>query len=398
VKYVVCADITNKERGVLSFEFQSTKATLVSPGSSAKLGELAKGFNCRSVLIVTDKGVEKAGLLSAALNGFAAQGIAVSIFSDVQADPPVSVIEQAVECAVANKADGVVGLGGGSSMDVAKLVALLALGKEKLEDIYGVGMVKGPRLPLILVPTTAGTGSEVTPISIVTTGAGEKKGVVSPVLLPDWAVLDADLTLGLPAAVTAATGVDAMVHAIEAFTSKRLKNPVSDCLAKEALSLLSQNIHEACRNGSNREARQNMLLGAMLAGMAFANAPVAAVHALAYPVGARFHVPHGLSNSLVLPEVIRFNVKSAEAHYAALAEIIVPGVIGTSAVKADALVRRLVALPDELGLHTRLSQVGIAKEDLPLLAEDAMKQTRLLINNPREVLYEDALAIYSEVL
>jgi alcohol dehydrogenase class IV len=391
-------DGIKKERSVLSFEFQSTRATLVSPGSSAKLGELAKGLHCRSVLIVTDKGVEKAGLLSAALGGFAAQGIAVAIFSDVQADPPVSVIQQAVDCAKENKVDCVVGLGGGSSMDVAKLVALLALGKEKLDEIYGVGMVKGPRLPLILVPTTAGTGSEVTPISIVTTGAGEKKGVVSPVLLPDWAVLDADLTLGLPSVVTAATGVDAMVHAIEAFTSKRLKNPVSDCLAREALSLLSRNIHEACRNGGNREARQNMLLGAMLAGMAFANAPVAAVHALAYPVGARFHVPHGLSNSLVLPEVIRFNVKAAEEQYASLADIIVPGVTGSAAVKADALVRRLADLPRELGLQTRLSEMGIAKADLPLLAEDAMKQTRLLVNNPREILYDDALAIYSEVL
>jgi alcohol dehydrogenase class IV len=189
-------------------------------------------------------------------------------------------------------------------MDVAKLVALLAHGTEKLDEVYGVGVAKGPRLPLILVPTTAGTGSEVTPISIVTTGEGEKKGVVSPVLLPDIAVLDAELTLGLPAAVTAATGIDAMVHAIEAYTSKRLKNPVSDCLAREALRLLSLNIHEACSDGSNCEARQGMLLGAMLAGLAFANAPVAGVHALAYPVGARFHVPHGLSNSLVLPAVM----------------------------------------------------------------------------------------------
>jgi alcohol dehydrogenase class IV len=333
-----------------------------------------------------------------ALKGFAEQGIAVSIFSDVQADPADSVVQAAVDAAVQNKVDGVVGLGGGSSMDVAKLVALLAAGKETLGQIYGVGMAKGPRLPLILAPTTAGTGSEVTPISIVTTGEGEKKGVVSPVILPDWAVLDADLTLGLPAVVTAATGIDAMVHAIEAFTSKRLKNPLSDCLAREALSLLSANIHEACRNGSNRIARQNMLIGAMHAGMAFANAPVAGVHALAYPVGARFHVPHGLSNSLVLPEVLRFNIREAEEQYAQLAEIVIPGVTGSAANKAEALVLRLSALPMELGLQTRLSEVGIAESDLPQLAEDAMKQTRLLINSPREIKYDDALDIYSRVL
>ncbi len=171
---------------------------------------------------------------------------------------------------------------------------MLAAGDTRLEDIRGVDKVRGARLPLVLVPTTAGTGSEVTPIAIVTTGENMKQGVVSPVLLPDVALLDADLTLGLPAPVTAATGIDAMVHAIEAYTSKRLKNPLSDTLAREALRLLSANIRRACRTPADREARQAMLVGACMAGMAFANAPVAAVHALAYPVGARFHVPHGL--------------------------------------------------------------------------------------------------------
>ena len=381
-----------------TFEFQSPRSSLVGPGASARLGELAKGLGCRSVLIVTDAGVEKAGLLKAAQDGLRTAGIAYAVYNGVQADPAEAVVLDAVAAAMAINADGVIGLGGGSSLDVAKLVALLAKGQEKLADIYGVGNAKGPRLPLLLAPTTAGTGSEVTAISIVTTGEGEKKGVVSPVLVPDWAVLDADLTLGLPAHVTAATGIDAMVHAIEAFTSKRLKNPVSDCLAREALSLLSKNIHEVCRNGSNREARQNMLLGAMLAGMAFANAPVAGVHALAYPVGARFHVPHGLSNSLVLPAVLRFNSHAASEQYAQLADIIIPGVKGTTEEKSQLLVTRLAALPVELGLQTRLGDVGITKDDLAMLAEDAMKQTRLLINNPREIAYEHALAIYEEVL
>jgi alcohol dehydrogenase class IV len=283
-------------------------------------------------------------------------------------------------------------------MDVAKLVALLAVGREKLADIYGVNIAKGPRLPLVLAPTTAGTGSEVTPISIVTTGEGEKKGVVSPVLLPDWAVLDAELTLGLPPAVTAATGIDAMVHAIEAYTSKRLKNPLSDALAREALRLLGANIHEVCRNGTNREARHNMLLGSMLAGMAFANAPVAAVHALAYPVGARFHVPHGLSNSLVLPQVIQFNASSAEERYGELASILTPQATGGASDRTKALVKMLSNLPAELGLPTRLRDVGIARKDVAMLAEDAMKQTRLLVNNPRDVTHADALSIYEASL
>ncbi|MES2599632.1 MAG: iron-containing alcohol dehydrogenase [Pseudomonadota bacterium] len=381
-----------------SFVFQSTKSILVEPGSSSRIGELVRSLGCTSVLLVSDPGVKGAGLLRAGLQGLEQQGVAVTLFTDVQADPPVHVIDAAVKIAVDAKVDGVVSIGGGSSMDVAKLVALLAVGQEKLDDIYGVGMVKGRRLPLVLVPTTAGTGSEVTPISIVTTGEGEKKGVVSPVLLPDWAVLDAELTLGLPSAVTAATGIDAMVHAIEAYTSKRLKNPLSDALARDALRLLGGNIHEACRNGTNREARHNMLLGSMLAGMAFANAPVAAVHALAYPVGARFHVPHGLSNSLVLPQVIRFNASSAEQYYSELAAILTPNAKGNSTDRTMALVEMLSMLPADLGLPTRLRDVGIAETDLGLLADDAMKQTRLLINNPREVVRDDALAIYGASL
>lgn len=380
------------------FVFQSTKSIMVEPGCSSRIGELVKDLGCKSVLLVTDAGVKSAGLLQAGLHGLEQQGVAVTLFSDVEADPPVHVIEAAVELAVGAKVDGVVSIGGGSSMDVAKLVALLAVGRETLADIYGVGMAKGPRLPLVLAPTTAGTGSEVTPISIVTTGEGEKKGVVSPVLLPDWAVLDAELTLGLPRAVTAATGIDAMVHAIEAYTSKRLKNPLSDALARESLRLLGTNIHEVCRNGTNREARHNMLLGSMLAGMAFANAPVAAVHALAYPVGARFHVPHGLSNSLVLPQVIQFNASSAEAHYGELAAILTPQATGGAPDRTRALVKMLSNLPIELGLPTRLRDVGIGQKDVAMLAEDAMKQTRLLVNNPREVTHADVLAIYEASL
>jgi alcohol dehydrogenase class IV len=264
---------------------------------------------------------------------------------------------------------------------------------EKLADVYGVGLVKGRRAPLILAPTTAGTGSEVTPIAIVTTGESEKKGVVAPQLLPDWAVLDAELTLGLPRSVTAATGVDAMVHAIEAFTSARLKNPVSDCLAREALRLLGGAIRTVCDTPGDMQARADMLLGSLLAGMAFTNAPVAAVHALAYPLGGHFHVPHGLSNCLVLPEVLNFNMPAAEPLYAELAPIVFPGTSG-----GQALVDGFRALAPQIGLQTRLSEVGVSHNHIPMLAEDAMKQQRLLVNNPREVTLADATAIYTACL
>lgn len=380
------------------FQFQSTKSALIEPGSSRRLGELARGLGVRSLLIVTDKGIEQAGLLRGTLEGLEDEGIPVTLFTEVEADPPEDVIHAAVDIATTYQIDGVIGFGGGSSMDVAKLVALLATGSERLQDVYGVGNARGPRLPLILVPTTAGTGSEVTPISIVTTGDKEKKGVASPVLLPDWAVLDADLTLGLPAHVTAATGIDSMVHAIEAMTSKRLKNPISDCLAREALHRLGRNIREVCEDGRQQEARQEMLLGAMLAGMAFANAPVGGVHALAYPIGARFHVPHGLSNSLVLPRVLEYNSSAAQSVYAEIADILVPGTSGDDQARVRALIEYLRELPETLGLPTRLSEVGISQGDVPQLASDAMLQTRLLINNPRDISEDDALTIYREVL
>jgi alcohol dehydrogenase class IV len=279
---------------------------------------------------------------------------------------------------------------------VAKLVALLSRSGEALGDIYGVGLAKGPRLPLLLAPTTAGTGSEVTPISIVTTGAHEKKGVVSPAMLPDIALLDPELTLGLPPHVTAATGVDAMVHAIEAFTSTSANNnPVSRALACEALRLLGRNIRSAVHDGSDIEARSAMLLGSMLAGQAFANSPVAAVHALAYPIGGHFGIPHGLSNALVLPYVMRFNAPACTESYAELAPHVFPELArATGAQGAQAFIDRLAELAGDIGLQPRLRDVGIPKDAVAMMAEDAMKQTRLLVNNPRPVTLEDARAIY----
>ena len=382
----------------MQFDFHSTRSILVQRGGSVQLAKMTQDQGARKVLIVTDPGVLAAGLLEKALPQFKKLNIPVHIFSDVRADPPVEVIKAAVQVAQENQIDCVVGFGGGSSMDVAKLVALLSLGNEQLADIYGIGNVKGPRLPLILVPTTAGTGSEATKSSVVTVSEREKKGVLSPYLLPDVALLDAELTLGLPAHVTAATGIDAMVHAIEAFTTRHLKNPMADCLAKEALRLLSNNLHRAVMAGGDIEARENMLLGACLGGMAFTNAPVAGVHALAYPIGARFHVPHGLSNSLVLAPVMRFNLDVAHAMYAELGQIIKPGLRGTTMDQSAQLVDYLAAFAGELGLPTRLRDVGITDADIDQLATDAMLQTRLLMNSPREITFDDAVSLYREAL
>lgn len=376
-----------------AFTFNTTRSLVCEPGAAARLGEFAQNLGIRRPFIVTDPGVAGAGLVQPVADAFEADGLSSAVFRDVQADPPESIVEQALAAARAHRCDGVIGLGGGSAMDTAKLVALLADSEQSLKDVYGVGNARGARLPLIQVPTTAGTGSEVTPIAIVTTGETTKMGVVAPQLLPDLAVLDANLTLGLPAAVTAATGIDAMVHAIEAYTSKLRKNPYSDMLAREALRLLSANIESAVHNGDDVDARSNMLLGAMLAGQAFANAPVAAVHALAYPIGGIFHIPHGLSNALVLPHVMRFNLEAAQREYSELAPLIM-GDAARCAEPGAALIEHLAALSARVTLPCRLRDVEIPEDALERMAADAMLQQRLLVNNPREVTEADALAIY----
>jgi alcohol dehydrogenase class IV len=378
------------------FTFNTVRSVVFGEGVAARIGAIAAERGWRRALLVTDPSLVRLGLIAPSLDSLRAAGVGVEVYSDVQADPPEAVVREATQAGVAMGADAVIGLGGGSSLDVAKLVALLALGREDMPAIYGVGNAKGPRLPLMLVPTTAGTGSEVTPIAIVTTGASEKMGVVSPVLLPDVALLDPELTLGLPPAVTAATGIDAMVHAIEAYASASANNnPVSRALACEALRLMGGAIETAVHDGANRQARSDMLLGSMLAGQAFANSPVAAVHALAYPIGGHFHVPHGLSNALVLPYVLRFNAETAGQAYADIAPIVFPELaeIGTQA-RGTAFADGLAALSKRCGLQPRLRDVGIPEDALELLATDAMKQTRLLVNNPRPVTFADALAIY----
>ncbi|MBL1405501.1 MAG: alcohol dehydrogenase [Hyphomicrobiales bacterium] len=382
-----------------AFQFQTTSSILCEVGATAKIGELMAKMGCKKVAFVTDAMILKLGLADAALEGIKSAGLDLHLIDDVVPDPPVSMILTAVEEAKAAGVDGVVSVGGGSSLDTAKLIAVLTGSTQPIEEMYGVGLVTGSRLPLVLAPTTAGTGSEVTPISIVTTGTNEKKGVVSPQLIPDWAILDAELTVGLPAHITAATGIDAMVHAIEAYTSKFKKNVVSDCLAREALRLLGANIHTACKNGEDRDARSNMLLGSMLAGMAFANSPVAAVHALAYPLGGHFHVPHGLSNALVLPYVLEFNMESAAEQYAEIGPIIFPELAGKSVAEiGKGMVEGFKAMGPALGMQSKLAEVGVNHNNLPMLAEDAMKQTRLLVNNPREMTYEAALNIYTQAL
>src|SRR6056300_387592 len=377
---------------MVNFQFRTAPRVVCEPGAAAKLGVYLSELGITKPLLITDPGLMSINLVPPLIEAMKQAGLDCVVFDGVAEDPPESVVYAAVELGA--KCDGVIAIGGGSSMDVAKVAAALLGGAQDLPEMYGVDQVKGARLPLVLVPTTAGTGSEVTPVAVITTGETTKAGVSSGVLLPDIAVLDVDLTLGLPARISAMTGIDAMVHAIEAFTSRIKKNPMSDMLAKESLRMMVEALPKVLRNGQDRAARSAMLLGAHLAGQAFANAPVAAVHALAYPVGGHFHIPHGLSNSLVLPAVLRFNEQEASHWYAELYDCLNAGSQSSVAERSQAFIALMEGMIADSGLPATLKDAGIPEAFLPTLAEDAMLQQRLLINNPREVTFDDALAIY----
>ena len=377
-----------------AYEFIYGPRLIAGAGSARRLGEVLPSGRC---LFVTDEIVRSLGLADGALEGLEAAGIEAIVFDKVEQDPSLETLMASV--AVGQGCSSVVGFGGGSPMDVAKLAAYLIGSGDPLDSIWGVGKAAGVGLPLALVPTTAGTGSEATAVSVITVGGSVKNAVNSPPLLARWAFLDPDLTIGLPRHVTAATGIDAMVHAIEAYTTAHRKNPLSDLLAREALRLLSANLLTACDQPQNKDARASMLLGAHLAGVAFNNAPVAGVHALAYPLGGHFHVPHGLSNSLVLTHVLGHNMPAAMPLYAELGCVLDPRLetVGSQA-QAQAFVERLAELSRATGLPQRLSDVGIGPEHLDLLAAEAMKQQRLLVNNPCPINEDDARRLYEAAL
>ena len=381
-----------------SFQFNTTPGLRFGAEESKNTAlEVTRKLG-KNILFVTDPGLVKLGLIDdtlAALRSYSE----VLVFDSVEADPSLKTLMKCVEVGSEFKATGVIGFGGGSSMDTAKLTALLIGSGEDIHEAWGVANAKGPRLPLALYPTTSGTGSEVTPISIITQDDLEKKGVSSPLILPDLAILDPLLTIGLPPHITAATGVDAMVHAIESYASKSANNNlISKILAKEALRLLGGSIEIAVSNGNDLEARSNMLLGSMLAGSSFGNSPVAGVHALAYPIGGTYHIPHGLSNAIVLPYVLRFNIKDQNAAqlYSEIAPIIFPEMENSTSAQdvSTKFIENLSKLSLNLGLEQRLRDVGIPENACESMAKDAMKQTRLLINNPKEITENDAYDIY----
>ena len=383
------------------FNFHSTASLIFGNETAVNSSDQIVNLLGKNIFVITDEGLTELGLYDKTIKKLQSYSN-INIFNKVESDPSKSTLLKAFDEATAFKSTGVLGFGGGSSMDVAKLISLLLGSNQNIDTIWGVNNAKGPRIPLVLIPTTAGTGSEVTPISIITMDDKEKKGVSSKLILPDLAILDPSLTINLPPNITASTGIDAMVHAIEAYTSiNPNNNPISKMLSIEALKFLGSSIKTAVFEGHNINARSNMLFGSMLAGKAFANSPVAAVHALAYPIGGLFNISHGLSNSLVLPSVMKFNSinKETKKNYANLAPFVFKDldISKSDEIVCNNFIDSLESLSKELKLPYRLRDLEIPEEACQLMASEAMKQTRLLVNNPRKIEESDAFNIYKSV-
>lgn len=379
--------------------FSTTPRIVMGPGSVKTIGAEVKALGIKRVLIVTDKGVIAAGLMKPIEESLKASKIKYAVFDGVQPDPRYEIVADCVLAARNSHAQMLIGLGGGSPMDITKTSAVMLTNKGPIGAYFGINLIPKRGLPTILIPTTAGTGSEVTPIAILSDeGEKLKKGIVSPYLYPAIGILDAELTAALPPHVTAATGMDALIHAIEAYTSVNA-TAITDMYCVKAIELIYGNIRTAYAKGDNLDARTAMMEGAMLAGIGFANAGVTAVHAFAYPIGAEFHIPHGIANTLMLPHVIRFNVLGNLEKFARLAK---PFGILADGLDALAVVDRVIAaidrLVDDLGVPRHLADFGIKEKDIEMLADGVMKVTRLLANNPRSLTVEDARRIYKAAL
>lgn len=361
-------------------------------GCATRCAEHLAQKGLRSILLVTSSPV--LSTLDPFKQSLEAGGARVTVYGNVNAEPTISVFHEVLALAKSLELDAVIGAGGGSAMDVAKLVAALARGDQRIEDVFGINLLAGRDIFLVCLPTTSGTGSEVSPNAILLDERDQlKKGVISPHLVADAAYVDPLLTLSVPAAVTAATGLDALVHCIEAYANK-FAHPVVDLYALDGVRLIGANLERAVRNGHDVEAREKMALGSLFGGMCLGPVNTAAVHALAYPLGGEFHVAHGVSNAVLLPHVLRLNLSAATERYAAIAEALGVG-RGTSPMETALHgVERLAELSRQCGVPQHLSELGVPLDAIPRMAKAAMTVTRLLKNNPRELTERDAMDIY----
>ncbi len=347
------------------------------------------------VLLVTDLGVVQAGLVSPVEESLKSYSIDYVLYDAVEPEPPAGVIDRGAEIFKSEGCSIVLGIGGGSSLDVAKGVSILVTNGGRILDYCGIDCVPQKGVPLVLMPTTAGTGSEVTRVLVMTDEEQNVKNVVfTPHALADVAIVDPALTLSMPPHITADTGMDAMVHAIETYVSMNA-TVFSDVLAERAIKLIARYLPVAWAKGANLEARYQMSVSATIAGLAFGSGGLGAVHALAYPLGTEFHLTHGRTNAIMLPHIMQYNLSGSPAKYARIAQLLGQAIEGYSPFEAAGLaVDAIKELLDTISVSCRLSDYGISIEDLPMLVDGGMKQARLFELNPRDLTKKDVKLIY----
>ncbi|MDT8858908.1 iron-containing alcohol dehydrogenase [Alkalihalobacillus sp. MEB130] len=381
-------------------QFQTAKRIVLGDGVIKNIGDQLGMFEgTKHVLLVTSPSVIRNKHIEVIGEQLDQLSISYQVINDITPEPTVEQIESIQEQLSEESFDLMIGIGGGSVLDATKLFSVLQTNKIPLKEMIGIEKVPQKGIPMILIPTTSGTGSEVTPNSIVTIPEEELKvGIVSRHFLPDLVLLDPSLTITLPKKVTAATGMDAFTHAFESFISNKA-NPISDMYALESMRLISGSVIQAYEDGSNLQARQDMLLGSVYGGMALTSAGTAAVHALAYPLGGKFHIAHGEANSMLLPHVTQFNLDHIEDRMATIARTI--GIADQTVSAHDAanrLIEQIVEWTKALNIPQDLKEFGVKKEDVPALAEAASKVTRLMNNNPKKATVSDIEKIYERLL
>ncbi len=359
------------------------------------LGQVVQKYKGTKVLLVADPNLQAVGLLEKITAPLDASSINYVIFDHIDPEPGLLLADEGCALAVKEKCDLVVGVGGGSAMDVAKAISILITNGGKAVDYLGLGLIKKPGVPKIMVPTTAGTGAEVTFTAVfINEETGSKGGMNGDPLYPDAAILDPALTVTLPPHVTAAPGIDAFVHAMEAFTSTQ-SHPISDMYAMEAMELISQNIHLAYANGQNMEARSAMLMGSLLGGKALATAGVGLIHAMAYPLGGMFGISHGLANAVLMPFVVNYNLIGNPVKYARVADIMGYDVEKMSIREAaTTAVEAVYNMNQDVGIPASLAALDIPFAKIPEMAEIALTVKRPVENNPRQPSLEDVISIY----
>lgn len=363
-------------------------------GVLASLSEEIFELNCKEVLLITIEPLLPQ--LQILINELNERGIGITIDTSIVQEPSFSDFDKLINKFKAVIPDVVIGVGGGSVLDIAKLIAAQIDNEQTLQEIVGNGLLKQRNKKLICLPATAGTGSEVSPNAILVDDAdNQKKGIISPFLVPDIVYVDPLLTASVPASITAATGLDALTHCLEAYTNK-FAQPFIDIYAYEGMRLIAANLVQAVHQGSDTEARTHVAMGSLLGGFCLGPVNTAAVHALSYPLGSMFHLAHGLSNALLLPYVMAFNIPAATKRYADVAVALGCNRDADDLNTALAGVEKIKILIAECGVPDKLSKLNIPREAIPQMAEDALKITRLLNNNPREVTLKDAIAIYEE--